>query len=30
MYSYSAPINITERAVDTVGTGGDGANTIKI
>ena len=30
MYSYSAPINITERSVDTVGTGGDGANTINI
>jgi anthranilate phosphoribosyltransferase len=30
MYSYCAPINITERAVDTVGTGGDGANTINI
>lgn len=30
MYKYCAPINITERAVDTVGTGGDGANTINI
>jgi len=30
MYSYCAPINISERAVDTVGTGGDGANTINI
>jgi anthranilate phosphoribosyltransferase len=30
MYSYCAPININERAVDTVGTGGDGANTINI
>jgi anthranilate phosphoribosyltransferase len=30
MYSYSALINITERSVDTVGTGGDGANTINI
>ena len=30
MYSYCAPISITERAVDTVGTGGDGANTINI
>jgi anthranilate phosphoribosyltransferase len=30
MYSYSASINVTERSVDTVGTGGDGANTINI
>jgi len=30
MYQHSAPINITERAVDTVGTGGDGFNTINI
>ena len=30
MYQHSAPISITERAVDTVGTGGDGANTINI
>ena len=30
MYSYCAPISITERSVDTVGTGGDGANTINI
>jgi anthranilate phosphoribosyltransferase len=30
MYQYCAPINIAERAVDTVGTGGDGAHTINI
>jgi anthranilate phosphoribosyltransferase len=30
MYKHSAPIEITERAVDTVGTGGDGFNTINI
>jgi anthranilate phosphoribosyltransferase len=30
MYQHSAPINIAQRAVDTVGTGGDGANTINI
>ena len=30
MYHHSAPIEITERAVDTVGTGGDGFNTINI
>ncbi len=30
MYQHSAQIEITERAVDTVGTGGDGANTINI
>jgi anthranilate phosphoribosyltransferase len=30
MYEHSAPISIKERAVDTVGTGGDGANTINI
>ena len=30
MYRHCAPISITERAVDTVGTGGDGAHTINI
>lgn len=30
MYAHCAPITITERAVDTVGTGGDGAHTINI
>ena len=30
MYQHSAPISIAERAVDTVGTGGDGFNTINI
>jgi anthranilate phosphoribosyltransferase len=30
MYQHCAPIRITERAVDTVGTGGDGAHTINI
>jgi len=30
MYLHSAPINISDRAVDTVGTGGDGAHTINI
>jgi anthranilate phosphoribosyltransferase len=30
MFNHSAPISISERAVDTVGTGGDGAHTINI
>ena len=30
MYEHCAPINIAERAVDTVGTRGDGAHTINI
>jgi anthranilate phosphoribosyltransferase len=30
LYRHATPINITERAVDTVGTGGDGAHTINI
>jgi len=30
MYRHSAPITINERAVDTVGTGGDGTHTINI
>ncbi|MEN9687943.1 MAG: hypothetical protein RL381_955 [Actinomycetota bacterium] len=30
MYQHAGPINIPERAVDTVGTGGDGAHTINI
>jgi anthranilate phosphoribosyltransferase len=28
MYQYCAPISILERAVDTVGTGGDGAEMV--
>ena len=28
MFRYSSPISITDRSVDTVGTGGDGAQTI--
>ena len=30
MYEHAAPISINERAVDTVGTGGDGFHTINI
>lgn len=30
MYQHCAPVTISERAVDTVGTGGDGAHTINI
>ena len=30
MFAHSAPISISDRAVDTVGTGGDGAHTINI
>ena len=30
MYQHSAPIDIPERAVDTVGTGGDGKHTLNI
>jgi anthranilate phosphoribosyltransferase len=30
LYRHAAPISIKERAVDTVGTGGDGAHTINI
>ena len=30
LYRHATPINIQERAVDTVGTGGDGAHTINI
>jgi anthranilate phosphoribosyltransferase len=30
MYQHCGPINISDRAVDTVGTGGDGAHTINI
>lgn len=30
MYAHCSPINIPERAVDTVGTGGDGRHTINI